>query len=464
MTDSIYIDSPHIVIPTHPDSIALCATTYKITRPQNLRLEEKFVNSWLNRDSLILTKNQKLHFRWTDSCGTITYDSIYDYQRGSFPSLPKTQKLCETFASIITNTQTTITQYEFVTSWLPNNNISLKLGPNYIRRDDTCGNTQFDTILGFSTKPPKNLITEDSLVLCPQEFPYTLTISDTFKTYLWSNGFTNKNTEFRIQNVYKITVTDDCYTYNDSIQVKEITTPNEIALEDIYRELCKALEKTRVETKLVYPQYIWNQAASPLFYYTADTSKNLVTLYIPRRCDTLKDSMALHWLDPRLTPPLYTVDSSYCKQAEGAVKLTLTNKNDYLSYLWKGDSLPYIFINTLGTTKFYARNLCHEKYFDIPPHSCPLDPIGLPNAFSPNGDKLNDSWGLQGAKNIILHSLCVYNRWGEKVFETTNPNHAWDGSYRGEPIPLGSYQYYIDYEYTPQGIRKTHRGEVTVMR
>jgi gliding motility-associated-like protein len=465
LTDSIYIDSPLIVIPSHPDSISLCATTYKITRPQNLRLEEKFVNSWLNRDSLILTKNQKLVFRWTDSCGTVTYDSIYDYQRGSFPSLPKSQKLCETFASLITNTQTTITQFEFVNSWQPNNTVNLQLGPNYIRRDDNCGNTQFDTILGFSTKQPKNIITEDSLVLCPQEFPYTLTVSDTFKTYLWSNGDNLHYSKLKIKNSkFYTTVTDDCYMYTDSIEVKEITTPNEIALEDIYRELCKALEKTRVETKLTYPQYIWNQAASNKFFYRADTSQNLVTLYIPRRCDTLKDSIALYWLDPRLTPPLYTVDSSYCKQAEGAVKLTLTNRNDYLSYLWKGDSLPYIFVNTLGTTKFFAKNLCYEKYFDIPPYSCPLDPIGLPSAFSPNGDKLNDSWGLQGAKNIILHSLSIYNRWGEKVFETTNPNHVWDGSYKGEPTPLGSYQYYIDYEYTPQGIRKNHRGEVSVVR
>jgi gliding motility-associated-like protein len=467
----IYIDSFKLIAkvvatpPTHPDSVSLCATTYKITRPQNLTLEEKFVNSWLSRDSIILSKNEKKTFRWTDSCGTVTYDSIYDYQRGTFPPYPKTQKLCETFASFVLNTIPTIQQYEFVTLWQLNNNITLKLGSNYIRRDDNCGNQQFDTILGYSTKTTKNIITPDSLVLCPQEFPYLLSVSDTFRTYLWSNGDNLHYSKLKIKNSkFYVTVTDNCYAYTDSIEVREITTPSEIALEEIYRELCKALEKTRVETKLVYPQYIWNQTPSTKFFYIADTSQNLVTLYIPRRCDTLKDSLPLSWIDPALLPPSYTVDSSYCKQAAGAVKLTLTNKTDYLSYLWKGDSLPYIFVNTLGTTKFFAKNLCYERYFDIPPYSCPLDPIGLPQAFSPNGDNLNDSWGLQGAKNIILYNLSIFNRWGEKIFETTDPNIQWNGSYRGEPAPLGSYQYYIDYEYTPQGIRKTHRGEVTVVR
>jgi gliding motility-associated-like protein len=466
-----YLDSFKLIAlkvgspPTHPDSVSLCATTYKITRPSNLTLEEKSVNSWLSRDSIILSKNEKKTFRWTDSCGSVSYDSIYDYQRGTFSPYPKTQKLCETFASFVLNTIPTIQQYEFVTLWQLNNNITLKLGSNYIRRDDNCGNQQFDTILGFSTKTAKNIIPQDSLVLCPQEFPYTLTISDTFKTYLWSNGDNIHYSKLKIKNSkFYVTVTDNCYAYTDSIEVREITTPSEIALEEIYRELCKALEKTRVETKLVYPQYIWNQTPSTKFFYIADTSQNLVTLYIPRRCDTLKDSLPLSWIDPALLPPSYTVDSSYCKQAAGAVKLTLTNKTDYLSYLWKGDSLPYIFVNTLGTTKFFAKNLCYERYFDIPPYTCPLDPIGLPQAFSPNGDNLNDSWGLQGAKNIILYNLSIFNRWGEKIFETTDPNVQWNGSYRGEPAPLGSYQYYIDYEYTPQGIRKTHRGEVTVVR
>lgn len=464
--DSFRLISKVVAIPpSHPDSIALCTTTYKITRPQNLRLEEKFGSLWLSKDSILLSKNEKKTFRWTDSCGTETYDSIYDYQRGSFPSLPKSQKLCETFASFAVNTNPTIQQYEFVTSWLPNNNINLQLGPNYIRRDDNCGNQQFDTILGYSTKTAKNIITPDSLVLCPQEFPYTLTISDTFRTYLWSNGDNLHYSKLKIKNSkFYLTVTDDCYLYTDSIEVREITTLNEIALEDIYRELCKALEKTRVETKLVYPKYIWNQTPSTKFFYIADTSQNLVTLYIPRRCDTLKDSLPLSWIDPALLPPSYTVDSSYCKQAEGAVKLTLTSGNDYLSYQWKGDSLPYIFVNTYAKTRFYARNLCYEKYFDLPPYICPLDPIGLPQAFSPNGDNLNDSWGLQGAKNIILYNLSIFNRWGEKIFETTDPNIQWNGSFKGEPAPTGIYGYTLDYEYTPQSIRRVQSGEVMVVR
>lgn len=452
----------------HPriQTLSLCATTYKITRPSNLKLEEKSGNLWLSRDSLILTKSQKIVFRWTDSCGTITYDSIYDYQRGNFPSLPRIQKICETSPSYATNSQPGILQYEKLgANWQLNQNIQLQLGTNYVRRDDSCGNQQYDTILGFSNKPAINIISLDSLILCPQEFPYTLTISDTFQTYLWSNGDTQHYSELKINNSkFYVTASDDCYSYIDSIAVREITTPTEVALEEVYRELCKALEKTRIETKLVYPQYIWNQVSSPNFYFIADTSQNLVTLYIPRRCDTLKDSLPLSWVDPALLPPIYTIDSSYCKKAEGAIKLSLLNSQDYLSYQWQGDSQPSIFVNSYAQIRFYARNLCYERYFDLPSYACPLDLIGLPQAFSPNGDQLNDSWGLQGAKNIRLYYLSIFNRWGEKIFETTDPNIQWDGSYKGEPMPTGVYSYTLMYEYLPQLIRRVQNGEVMILR
>jgi gliding motility-associated-like protein len=69
--------------------------------------------------------------------------------------------------------------------------------------------------------------------------------------------------------------------------------------------------------------------------------------------------------------------------------------------------------------------------------------IYVPNAFSPNDDQLND-----GFRPVILYirnyHMTIYNRWGEKVFESTNPYDHWDGNYEGEESQPGVFIYVIE--------------------
>ncbi len=66
--------------------------------------------------------------------------------------------------------------------------------------------------------------------------------------------------------------------------------------------------------------------------------------------------------------------------------------------------------------------------------------IYFPSAFTPNGDGLNDTFGVIG-EGIEAYQLTVYNRWGEIIFTSKNRNKKWDGSYQGKPVPLGEYNY-----------------------
>ncbi len=71
----------------------------------------------------------------------------------------------------------------------------------------------------------------------------------------------------------------------------------------------------------------------------------------------------------------------------------------------------------------------------IPPLS-----VFIPDAFTPNGDGLNDSFGVKG-EGIQNFTLSIFNRWGEEVFESTNPKQQWDGMYKGKPAEGGTYVY-----------------------
>ena len=67
----------------------------------------------------------------------------------------------------------------------------------------------------------------------------------------------------------------------------------------------------------------------------------------------------------------------------------------------------------------------------------------MPNSFTPNGDGKNDCYGIKYFGLVQEFQLYIFNRFGERVFATTNPNACWDGNYKGQPAEPGNYIYYL---------------------
>ncbi len=66
----------------------------------------------------------------------------------------------------------------------------------------------------------------------------------------------------------------------------------------------------------------------------------------------------------------------------------------------------------------------------------------FPNAFSPNGDGLNDTFGVLGV-GIEEYELLIFSRTGELLFESTDVQAAWDGTYMNNKVPAGTYVYKV---------------------
>jgi gliding motility-associated-like protein len=73
----------------------------------------------------------------------------------------------------------------------------------------------------------------------------------------------------------------------------------------------------------------------------------------------------------------------------------------------------------------------------------PQEVLDLPNAFSPNGDGVNDVFELLDNDIADLAFFRIWNRWGELVFETTDLDAGWDGTYKGQPQETGTYVYAV---------------------
>ncbi|MCC7297900.1 MAG: gliding motility-associated C-terminal domain-containing protein [Bacteroidia bacterium] len=87
----------------------------------------------------------------------------------------------------------------------------------------------------------------------------------------------------------------------------------------------------------------------------------------------------------------------------------------------------------------------------------------VPSSFSPNGDGRNDFFKIEGLSAVNEFELIVYNRWGEKIFSTTNPEEGWNGDYMGSPALTGVYAYRINLIFFT-GKRQAIHGEVTLLR
>ena len=63
----------------------------------------------------------------------------------------------------------------------------------------------------------------------------------------------------------------------------------------------------------------------------------------------------------------------------------------------------------------------------------------MPNAFSPNGDSHNDEYKAKEYQSIVEFHAYIFNRWGQKLYEWSNPAEGWDGTYNGSPVKDGVY-------------------------
>jgi gliding motility-associated-like protein len=92
----------------------------------------------------------------------------------------------------------------------------------------------------------------------------------------------------------------------------------------------------------------------------------------------------------------------------------------------------------------------------------------IPNSFTPNGDGLNDIFSAVGY-NIVEFEMLIFNRWGEKIFQSDNINFGWNGSYlkgnapnQGDKVQEEVFVYKLKF-IDISGLEHTKEGTVTVI-
>ena len=99
----------------------------------------------------------------------------------------------------------------------------------------------------------------------------------------------------------------------------------------------------------------------------------------------------------------------------------------------------------------------------INPGPC-CEEVFIPNAFSPNGDGVNDLFRVTTSAGIELIQFAVYNRWGNRVWSTNDFRSGWDGTFQGKDEDMNTYFYIFKYTCLTDKQQYTKKGDLLLMR
>lgn len=142
------------------------------------------------------------------------------------------------------------------------------------------------------------------------------------------------------------------------------------------------------------------------------------------------------------------------------------NATTYKWYFGDGDSSllitpthKYRYTGNYSVT-LYAMNVAGcsdtavQKYLMVLPDKV----LEIPNAFSPNGDGINERWEIAGLVNVTDCVVEIFNRWGQRLYRSRGYFSPWNGTFGGKPVPVASYYYVI------KTATKNYTGWVAVIR
>jgi len=162
-----------------------------------------------------------------------------------------------------------------------------------------------------------------------------------------------------------------------------------------------------------------------------------------------------------------TQEDDNCQQGIGSITTVPLTGAEPFTYTWSPASTDsaltgliegtytLIVVDSLACKNTYAVDILNLE-FDCDYH------IYLPNVFSPNGDGENDILYVKG-KGIETINLTIYNRWGNKVFESNDLLQGWDGTYNGNEQGNGVFVYYITATFI-KGKTVEDKGNVSIVK
>lgn len=254
---------------------------------------------------------------------------------------------------------------------------------------------------------------------------------------LWSNGFTGSQILVNNAGVYTATISNKCGSFTDTIIVTQLSTsPVDIGNDTT---LCIG-QNLLLDANCFGCTYLWSDNSTAAILNVNEIGIYTVTITSSSGC-TATDNVVVNYSSQ---PPTFSLGSDIktCEQ-QITLSVPIANRN----YYWSTSATDsFILIYQSGSYSITVSDGCGSATDEINvliyENECN---INIPTAFSPNADGVNDLFRAIVFCPVKDFELMIYNRWGEKVYQSSNISDSWDGTFKNSAQPMGVYVYACKY-------------------
>lgn len=327
----------------------------------------------------------------------------------------------------------------------------------YITGTDACGTVASDTILVEVVPVPNPDLGNDTLVC--QGVILTLNAGEG-GVYQWSTSATTQTIQADIDGMYSVTVANSNGTLNCMGSDTVLITFIPAATVALGPDQCLPAGPVLLDAQNPGFDYIWSNGATSqtINVNTSGVYSVTVSMGSGSVCSG-KDSVEI-----RIIPwPVLNLPDQYQMCSYQSVDFSAAQSNNNLySFLWSdGSALPYTHIGNLppGLYNLFVTVTGCDQLSD----STQLEVIGceltIPNVITPNGDGANDYFSINELMYYPQSIFQVYNRWGTKVYESSDYQNDWNGGNLAD----GSYFFVLKVNFGVENY-KVIQGTVTILR
>ncbi|MEL7121138.1 MAG: gliding motility-associated C-terminal domain-containing protein, partial [Bacteroidota bacterium] len=260
-------------------------------------------------------------------------------------------------------------------------------------------------------------------------------------TYSWQDGSSNNIFAATQSGLYSVVVAIGQCTDTDSVNLTFAPSPIVDLGSDM--QFCEGEQFTIMPIIMDADQFNWNDGSSGNDLTVAQTGIYWLEAVLGD-CST-RDSVAITFQAPQnlnLGP-----DTTVCQEDTYFISTSAQG-----SYLWQDGSInSSIQVDAPGTYSLTVDDgVCiSTDSVNIGFFPCLEQNFFVPNVFSPNGDGINDQFGVFIDPNYTISSyqLMVFDRWGSLVFQSNNPEQTWNGRLAANEAPAGVYLYTLEIVY-----------------